>query len=454
MTARRLVPALLAAAALAAAGADSAYACSCADYDPRDRVEAGEPAVIGRVVSAAPSDPQPSDRYSRYLVRVERAVNVRLGRQVAILSDRFDPCSVEWKVGRRVGLFLHRTRRGWTGNLCGLARPSELARATGPYPPPLGRGRLALLAGGSFGDARLLALDRRGRILGYGFGEGAVRRISVCPGGRVAAELVDRGRRRTFVAIRSLESLEVLSAAEVPRDATELACADAAGAAVYAGGVHYGGRPARGRAEIHRVTGSARTVILRRPAGQLALAQDAAYVWSARRLIAVALGDGSERTLLRMGLPERVVPSPFGGQLAVQGVDGRLRMVDLATGAVASRRLPSAWAFAWVAPDRLLARIDASALTLDGALRRLRRYERFRGFPQAPFEDAVLGANGYLLVRLDLASGHTRIAARLPDRGIADLAGVPGGPEVDLPRRAPRVTPVAAAAWTRGICDR
>jgi hypothetical protein len=455
MTARRLLLAALLALVAPAAAADRAYACSCADFDPRDRLEAGEPAFIGRVVSAPPRNPTSPLEGARYVVRVERALGARLGHRIVIRSNPYSSCGVVWEPGQRVGAFLNRTSRGWTTNLCSLANPCELEQATRPYPRPLGRGRVALLAGGSFGDARVLALDRRGRILGYGFGEGSVRRISVCPGSAVAAELVDRGRARTFVAVRSLESLQVLTTAEVPRHTDELACADPAGATVYAGGILYGGRPVRGRAEVHRITASTRARLVRRTAERLALVADAAYMWSGRRLIALELSDGGERTLLRMGIPEHIVPSPFGGRLAVQGIDGRLRMVDLATGAVASRRLPSAWAFAWLAPDRLLARIGVASVTLDGALRRQRRYARFRGFPQAPLEDAVYGTDRYRLTRLDLASGRERTAARLPDRGIADLVGVPEGAELHVPRRAPRVlTAPARRAWNRPICDR
>jgi hypothetical protein len=438
MTARRLLwAALLAVAAPAAAGTGEASACSCADGDPRDRIEQGTPAVIGRVVSHTPADPIPQVRYSRYVLRVERALNVRLGREVVILDDEFSSCSFDWKVGRRVGAFLYRTRGRWSTSLCSLSTARELERATRPYPRPVGRGRVALLAGGSFGEARLMALDPRGRILGYGFGEGAVRRISVCPGGRVAAELLDRGRERTFVAVRSLESLRVLSAVQLPRHTSELACADAAGATVYAGGIRYGGRPARGRAEVHRVTGFAVTRVVSRPAEHLALAPGSAYVWSGGRLLAVALGDGGERTLLRMGMPVNVLPSPFGGLLAVQGLDGPLRLVDLATGSVVTRSVPSAWGFAWLGPDRLLARIGGRSVLLDSALREQRRYNGFRAYPHALLEDGLFGAQRYRLMRLDLATGRVRTAARLPDRGIYELAGVPAGPEVDLPRRAP-----------------
>jgi hypothetical protein len=120
---------------------------------------------------------------------------------------------------------------------------------------------------------------------------------------------------------------------------------------------------------------------------------------------------------------------------------------------VRSRELRDAWAFAWLAPDRLLARVGEAAVVLDVSLRRQRRYEFARAFGQAPLEGGVFGMDRYRLVRLDLESGQTGTAARLPDRGIAELVGVADGPEVDLPRRAPRLAPAAALA-ARRICAR
>jgi hypothetical protein len=293
-----------------------------------------------------------------------------------------------------------------------------------------------------------MALDRRGRILGYGFGHGNVRRISICPGSQVAAELVERGRRRTLVAVRELSSLRVLSSAAVPRSTDQLVCADPAGTTVYAGGLGYKGRPLRGLARVLRVSGSRWTVLVRRAAEQFAIGSEAVYLWSAARVFAVSLTDGTERTLLRMGLAERIAPSPFGGQLAIQGFDGRLRLVDLVTGAVRSRRLSVGGELAFLAPDRLLARVGGTAVILDGELRKLRRYAFFRAAGQAHLDGALYGTDRYRLVRLDLESGRKRTAARLPDRGIADLVGVPHGPELRVPRRAPR----SSAAWTSRAC--
>lgn len=427
---------LLLVALLSAIAVERAEACSCADLDPRDRLEAGEAAVIGRVLSRTPETTTPPFEPSSYVVRVERALNARLGREVVVRGDS-SSCGFDWRTGQRVAAFLQRTREGWATNLCSLARPSELERALKPYPRPLGRGRVALLAGGSFGDARLLALDRRGRILGYGFGQGTVRRISICPGSRAAAELVDRGRSRSLVAVRSLATLQLLSTAEVPRSMTELSCADAAGTSVYAAGILYSGRPVRGRASVFRVSGSGRTTLVRRPAEQLALGPGAAYAWSGGRVLAISLADGSERTLLQMGLPELITPSPYGALVAIRGFDDRLRLVDLEGGAVASRRLGPAWVLSWLAPDRLLARVGGTAVIYDDELMRQRRYGFYRAVGQAYLDGALFGTDRYRLVRLELESGRKRTAAQLPDRGIADLVGVPDGPELQAPRRAP-----------------
>ena len=452
MTARRLlILALLTAATLIGAGADRASACSCADSDPRDRVEAGEPALIGRVVEATRN---PADPYAlaRYVVRVERALNVRLGRRVTLRSSPFSSsCGVEWNEGRRIATFLYRARGRWMTGLCNVVAPHELERASRPYTLPLGRGQVALLAGGSFGDARLMALDRRGRVLGYGFGQGAVRRISVCPGARLAAELVDRGRRLASVVVRSLESLAVVSAAEVPRHMTELSCADATGGTVYAAGIKYSGRPVRGSADVYRVDGSTRTRLARRPAEHLALGTDVAYLWSSRRLRAIGLRDGSERTVLRMGLPERIAPNPFGGPLAVQDYRNRLRLVDPATGAVIESRRSPGGELVWLAADRLFSRVGGAAVILDSRLRRQRRYGFYRAFGQAHLDGLIFGTDRYRLVSLNLENGRKRTVARLPDRGIAALVGVPDGPELNAPPRAPRVLRPAAGrtlvAW-------
>jgi hypothetical protein len=222
---------------------------------------------------------------------------------------------------------------------------------------------------------------------------------------------------------------------------------------VYVAGIKYSGRPVRGSADVYRVDGSNRTRLARRPAEHLALGTSVAYWWSGGRLRAHGLRDGSERTVLRMGLPERIAPNPFGGPLAVQDYRGRLRLLDPATGAVTESRRSTGGELVWPAADRLFSRVGGRAVILDARLRRQRRYGFYRAFGQAHLDGLIFGTDRYRLVRLDLETGDRRTAARLPDRGIADLVGVPDGPDLDAPRRAPRaLTAGGAAAWTRPLC--
>ena len=166
--------------AATAAGVDQAGACSCAGLDPRDRLAEGEPAVVGEVVSRRAVEGRPFDSVYEYTVRVEADFNSALGPEVVITSGTSSgACGFTWEVGQRVGAFLYREAGAWSTNLCSLVEPAELERALDPYPRPRGHGRVALLAGGSFANARLMALDRAGRVLGYGFGGGDVTDISV-----------------------------------------------------------------------------------------------------------------------------------------------------------------------------------------------------------------------------------------------------------------------------------
>src|SRR5688572_22842386 len=101
---RLLCAGLLALAGTLALGMERAGACSCADLDPRDRFESGEPALIGRVVSSGPSERNHpfGGPATRYVVRVERALNARLGEEVAVLGSDISVCGFRWRVGQRV----------------------------------------------------------------------------------------------------------------------------------------------------------------------------------------------------------------------------------------------------------------------------------------------------------------------------------------------------------------
>jgi hypothetical protein len=422
--------ALLAAATAGLVAAELARACVCGYVDERRALARGAVALVGRVVSKGPVPRTPGLGLPghRYVVRVTGAKGARLGREVAVVGETSSPCGFEWRVGDRVGTFLGRIRGVWTTGGCGLVSPVELEIAMRPYPRPRGRGRVALLAGGGFGNARLMALDDGGRILGYGFGAGSVRRVSVCPGSRVAAELVDLDRRRSVVAVRSLPSLRVRSTARVPHAIRELMCSDASGAVVHATATDRGRRQLRGRVRVFQISGGRSTTVVDRPGRRAVLGPGAAYVWTGRALIAISLPHGSARTVLRMGPPRLAAASPDGRRLAVHGFDDRLGLIDLATGEMSSRHTRSAKMLRWLGSDRLLVRPVGGTQVYDTALRLERRYPQFDASGQAAVGDRLFGTNRYRLIGLDLATGRQRTVAMLPDRRIADLTGVPGRP--------------------------
>ena len=192
--------------------ADLAAACSCADVDERDRLEAGEKAIIGRVVAERAMNAE-RQRFA-YRVRVERSVGVELSGEIELKLVDNGACGNPI-VGRREGFFVRRRAGGWSSDGCSIVRASAMEQALRPYRRPTGPGRAALLAAGSFGNARLMALDTRGRVLGYGFGEGQTRSVSVCPGAGRSAELVV-GPRAVSVAVRDLRTLDVIRSATLP----------------------------------------------------------------------------------------------------------------------------------------------------------------------------------------------------------------------------------------------
>jgi hypothetical protein len=217
--ARRLALATALLAAVVAATADPASACSCALGDPRRALMRSDAAFVGALVEkrTRPSGPISSSADpATYVFRVFETVKGRLPRTVEVEAPESGAsCGIETPVGLAVGLFLSRRGDTWTSSLCAQIAPAELRRAARPLPRPDGEGPAALLAGGSFGDVRLLALDRRGRTLHYGRGLGTTGALSVCPGRRRVVELV-HDYPRVSVAVRSLPRLELVRELRIP----------------------------------------------------------------------------------------------------------------------------------------------------------------------------------------------------------------------------------------------
>jgi hypothetical protein len=451
----RVLTAVVVVGVALAVWADLAAACSCADQDERDRLEQGHRAVIGRVLEERALD----DRRQRfaYRVRVERSVGVPLPREIEVFVD-FTQCGT-LQVGRRQGIFITRRGDAWRTNGCSIVSAAALERALRPYRRPTGSGRLALLAAGSFGNARLMALDTRGRVLGYGFGEGETRSISVCPGAARSAEVV-MGRRSVRVAVRDLNTLGVARSVALPLRRNQLdtgrpfplRCADADGAAVHVAVGDYIRRTQFDRMRIFRVDASGAHLTASLEGSTAAFGPGTAYVGRyGHAIIAVDLAGGATRRVTGARAAEPMSVSPDGARLAFYDSE-RLRVVDVVTGAERSRRVGYGQAIEWLDSDRLLFRSGSRAIVYDTRLQRLRRYRFVRFYGQAHLGGRVYGTSRYSLRALDLETGHKSGVASLTDRGILDLVEVPEQPLIEPGTRRPPGPARARGSSSSGRC--
>ena len=192
--------------------AGPARACSFPLLDPRDIYHETDAAFIGTLIEKEAV----GDYYADFTFDVEEVFKGDLGDAVVVRSSSSGAmCGIGGEIGSRLSLFLRSEEEGsWSSDL-GLQWSEETMReVTAPFPEPDGRGEAKLLLGGSFGETRVLALDKAGRILGYGYGDGDVEQLSVCPGSETAVEYVEDGGNR-WIAIRRLSDLAVLREVDV-----------------------------------------------------------------------------------------------------------------------------------------------------------------------------------------------------------------------------------------------
>ena len=299
-----------------------------------------------------------------------------------------------------------------------------------------------------------MALDLRGRVVGYGFGRGETRGISVCPGARRVAEFATAGRV-VKLAVRDLQSLKVVRSADLPVTVSysgpanaSVSCADPDGATVHLAVADYIQRTRFDRIRIFRLdaTGAHRVATLR--GSTAAVGPTTAYVGRYGRnsaVLGVNLAGGDVTRLTSASSPELLTISPDAARLAFLDGFERLRVIDLSTGRERSRRFRYGGVVEWLDSQRLLFRSSGTALILDPELRRLRRYPFVRMYHQAHVGGRLFGTNRYRLRSLNLESGRKRGVAELTDRGIATLVGVPGRPAISPGARRPP-SPLSQAA--------
>jgi hypothetical protein len=183
--------------------------CSEFNYAPIDARRAlveADAAIIGTI---EPGSSYTADQPGTF--RTEQAVKGKVVRVIAVDA-------VNWNHppsgGERVGLLLFRGDQAGQhfSSACTLS-PEKLRRAAEPLPPTYGKNPAVLFAGGSFGEARVVALDSAGRTLAYGAGKGITTFLSICPGGERVVEVVADGYRmdsKTSLAVRDLTTLDVI----------------------------------------------------------------------------------------------------------------------------------------------------------------------------------------------------------------------------------------------------
>jgi hypothetical protein len=292
--------------------AQAAHACSCALDDPRDALHGSDGAFVGTLVERTEVDEQTA----LFTFEVETAVKGTLGAEVDVRSaSNGASCGLEVGVGQRIGLLLYTADDGaWASGLCSQVDPDVLVRAARPLPPPDGVGPVRFVVGGNLGENRLMALDRKGRTLGYGAGEGYAQDVHVCAGATVVLEAAVVGRQARLV-LRELPSLDVISTitlAETRRPwLPQTACTSRSGGRLLAFERH--------EAEywLHRVTGSTDRVVWHGHVRDVLIQGGHAYVIDGVELFEVNMRDGNLEPLAPIPAHiQGISISPDGDMLA------------------------------------------------------------------------------------------------------------------------------------------
>lgn len=405
---------------------EPARACSCIPPDPWSFLKQADGAFVGRLVSRREAD----QGQAVLVFSVDRVVKGKVGATVEVrTANNGAACGIETSVGHRIGLFIDRDGKSWHGHLCWQVAP-EVLLAAALLPSPNGSGPVAFLVGGSFGPARTLALDAKGRTLAYGMGRGYSEPLSPCPGGQRLAEIGRLGTR-SELAIRETTNLHVirLQTLKLPgrRYPIALLCENEAASSVVVFGIGAGDSPLG--AAMYRLAGDRLTTIWRGAAYLSSLTPGVAYLNAgehAARLVKVDLQDGRVTPIAWLPRSPSVTPDAAGKRLAGVayrvGERSRVMLVDLATRPVKVRSFPlgapEVFGFVfWLQKGRLVfvpwAR-KGTALVLDLTLRTRSQF-RWNAFDATLLDSSVFGIDPRgRLVSAELPTGPQRVVRRLP----------------------------------------
>jgi hypothetical protein len=470
-----------------------ANACSCAlPGDPRDRLAAADGAFIGKLVGRRETGPLgsiiSSGREVIYTFEVAEVFKGDISQRVEVHSAASgESCGFEVAAGEAIGVLLDRSRGDWRSGLCGQIEPGKLRAAAAPLPAPTGQSPAALVVGGSFGEARLLALDRHARTLAYGYGLGLTTELSICPGGNRLLEVVGDHPRPSRVALRELPGLGLVWERRLPRQppsvyAESARCLDRDGTA-YVFASNSGDPRWSPRATLLRVSRTTTTVIYRGLARSITLESDVGYVNEGRwgeRIGRINLHSGQVTPLIRgPRYTTRLVLNSDGSALVTQvwgddltqvpGDDRRgarpsqALVIDLKSSPPqvrtrilghADRTVPGN--MVWLDADRIgfvpRPGENARAIIFDRSLRELGGFDEWNAWTSLVVGDVMIGLGQGRLSVADLPNGPTRVLQQFESPQTIAMAALPGATQISpLPQatRAPAppgVTPVPQAA--------
>lgn len=368
-----------------------------------------------------------------YVFRLVDAVKGSFGRRVEVHSATSGvSCGLEVRRGQTIGLFLQRARGRWESSLCLQVDPARLRAAARPLPRPNGRGPAAVLVGGRFGSARSLALDARGRTLAYGRGTGALAAFGVCPGSRVAVELV--AGRRAYLAVRALPRLRLLArrplgTAIADNGAPSVSCRSRDGRDVAVFGTPPFGSGVGARVLLLR--GPAVRTVWRGTARFGAFRGRAAFLAAGRggrRLVRVDLVTGRETALAR------VVPTTGGvsvrpdGRVLAAVSRTQVSVVPAGGGPVGRVRISSCCVAeaVWLPGRRLAVLSDNGSRIVDARFRTIGRILGWTSRVAVGRDGRLMGVgwDGRLLTAPD-SGGRARLVRYLPGTFATAMAAVP-----------------------------
>lgn len=405
------------AAGLLLAPVDAA-ACSCVPMDPWRAFARADAAIIG--VFQGKRSP------TTYVFRVERSYKAALPDEVEVESaEHGASCGIEAVAGTRLGLFLARDEGRWASNLCSQTTAERMRVAAAGLPRPNGRGSIRLLVGGSFGPARVQALDAAGRTLAYGNGRGVAVAISTCRGGERFVELATDREGHAWVGIRELRTLRLLK--EVPIRISRFehpARVHCLGGDVYASVV------AGDVGRLVRVRGRSARTLRRGLRSAPAFSGRFAYVADRDSIDAVDLLSGRGRLLANVQATQLAVRPDRAWLAAVEG--DQLVLVRLGASPRVFRAPPlSADDFprlVWA--GRVLVVLNAGGRVYDTNLRLLGRLPSWYVADVVARGDRLIGVAAGTLSSMRLPRGPLRRIRNLISGETHALAAVNGGPRI------------------------